>query len=84
MGLDTAQRNLWAALVGYDIPSAGHIHFWQRYVCYSPISETVILPMVLHGLWDSSLFLSVSTGVESSAAQYAVYPLGSSERSWCC
>jgi membrane protease YdiL (CAAX protease family) len=39
------------------------------------ISGTLILPMVLHGLWDSSLFLSVSTGVEPSIVQYAVYPL---------
>lgn len=31
--------------------------------------------MVLHGLSDSSLFLSISTGVEPSAAQYAIYPL---------
>jgi len=38
-------------------------------------SGTLILPMVLHGLWDSSLFLSISTGVEPSAVQYAVYPL---------
>ncbi|NTW64175.1 MAG: CPBP family intramembrane metalloprotease [Chlorobiaceae bacterium] len=39
------------------------------------ISGTLILPMVLHGLWDSSLFLSASTGVEPSAVQFAVYPL---------
>lgn len=39
------------------------------------LSGTLILPMALHGLWDSSLFLSVSTGVEPSAAQFAVYPL---------
>ena len=35
----------------------------------------MILPMALHGLWDSSLFLSVSMGVTPSAAQFAVYPL---------
>lgn len=39
------------------------------------ISGTLILPMVLHGLWDSSLFLSVSTGVEPSVTQFAVYPV---------
>lgn len=38
-------------------------------------SGTLILPMVLHGLWDSSLFLSVATGETPSAAQYLVYPL---------
>lgn len=38
-------------------------------------SGTLILPMALHGLWDSSLFLSVATGAEPSAAQFAVYPL---------
>jgi membrane protease YdiL (CAAX protease family) len=39
------------------------------------ISGTLILPMVLHGLWDSSLFLSVATGVEPSPIQFAIYPL---------
>jgi membrane protease YdiL (CAAX protease family) len=29
----------------------------------------------LHGLWDSSLFLSASMGVTPSAVQFAVYPL---------
>lgn len=38
-------------------------------------SGTLILPMVLHGLWDSSLFLSVATGAQPSPVQYAVYPL---------
>ena len=38
-------------------------------------SGTLILPMVLHGLWDSSLFLSFATGVAPSAAQNAAYPL---------
>jgi hypothetical protein len=38
-------------------------------------SGTLLLPIVLHGLWDSSLFLSIATGVEPSATQYAVYPL---------
>lgn len=36
---------------------------------------TLIVPMVLHGLWDSSLFLSVATGREPSALQFVVYPL---------
>lgn len=39
------------------------------------ISGTLILPMVLHGLWDSSLFLSVATGVAPSPIQFLVYPL---------
>jgi uncharacterized protein len=39
------------------------------------VSGNLILPMVLHGPWDSSLVLSVATGVEPSAAQFAVYPL---------
>lgn len=39
------------------------------------LSGTLLLPMVLHGLWDSSLFLSVATGVEPSPVQFAVYPL---------
>jgi uncharacterized protein len=39
------------------------------------MSSTLVLPMVLHGLWDSSLFLNVAVGGESSDAQFAVYPL---------
>lgn len=39
------------------------------------MSGTLILPMVLHGLWDSSLCLNVATGGEASAVQFAVYPL---------
>ncbi len=39
------------------------------------MSGTLLLPMVLHGLWDSSIFLNVAVGKETSAAQYAVYPL---------
>jgi uncharacterized protein len=39
------------------------------------ISGTLILPMVLHGLWDSSLFLNVASGLEPSNIQFAVYPL---------
>jgi membrane protease YdiL (CAAX protease family) len=39
------------------------------------VSGTLILPMVLHGLWDSSIFLNVATGVESSSVQFVIYPL---------
>jgi membrane protease YdiL (CAAX protease family) len=39
------------------------------------MSGTLILPMMLHGLWDSSLFLNVATGGEASVAQFAVYPV---------
>ncbi len=39
------------------------------------MSGTLILPMVLHGLWDSSLFLNVATGGEASHIQFVVYPL---------
>ena len=38
-------------------------------------SGTLLVPMILHGLWDSALFLGVATGAEPSAAQFAVYPL---------
>jgi membrane protease YdiL (CAAX protease family) len=39
------------------------------------MSGTLLLPMILHGLWDSSIFLSIATGVAPSATQFAVYPL---------
>lgn len=39
------------------------------------MSGTLLLPMVLHGLWDSALFLNVATGGEPSNAQFAIYPL---------
>lgn len=39
------------------------------------MSGTLLLPMVLHGLWDSALFLNVATGGNPSAIQYAMYPL---------
>ena len=39
------------------------------------MSGTLILPILLHGLWDSSLFLNVATGGEPSAIPFAVYPL---------
>jgi membrane protease YdiL (CAAX protease family) len=39
------------------------------------MSGTLLLPMVIHGLWDSSLFLNVATGAVPSMVQFAVYPL---------
>lgn len=39
------------------------------------ISGTLLLPMLLHGLWDSALFLNGATGGEPSAIQFAAYPL---------
>lgn len=39
------------------------------------MSGTLLLPMVLHGLWDSSLFLSIATGAAVSPIQFAVYPV---------
>lgn len=39
------------------------------------ISGTLILPVVLHGLWDSSLFLSLATGAEPSMWQFVIYPI---------
>jgi membrane protease YdiL (CAAX protease family) len=39
------------------------------------MSGTLILPMVLHGLWDSSLFLNVATGGVPSPVQFVIYPL---------
>lgn len=39
------------------------------------LSGTLLLPMALHGLWDSSLFLNVAVGRDPSAVQFAVYPL---------
>lgn len=39
------------------------------------MSGTLLLPMALHGLWDSSLFLNVAAGREPSPIQFAVYPL---------
>jgi membrane protease YdiL (CAAX protease family) len=41
------------------------------------MSGTLLLPMVLHGLWDSSLFLNSATGVAPGAIQFVVYPLAS-------
>ena len=39
------------------------------------LSGTLLLPMVLHGLWDSSLFLSDAARHEPTALQWAVYPV---------
>jgi membrane protease YdiL (CAAX protease family) len=39
------------------------------------MSGTLILPMMLHGLWDSSLFMNVAAGRQISEVQFAVYPL---------
>lgn len=39
------------------------------------VSGTLILPMVLHGLWDSSLFLNIAVGNEPPAVQFLIYPL---------
>jgi len=39
------------------------------------LTGNLIWPMLLHGLWDSSLFLNVATGGEPSALQFVVYPL---------
>ena len=39
------------------------------------MTGTLIVPMMLHGLWDSSLLLQVATGAETSQIQFAVYPL---------
>lgn len=39
------------------------------------ISGTLLLPMVLHGLWDSAIFLPSATGADSYAPQLLVYPI---------
>ena len=39
------------------------------------ISGSLILPMILHGLWDSSLFLNFAAGMTPSLIQFIVYPL---------
>lgn len=39
------------------------------------LSGTLIVPMILHGLWDSSIFLTAATGGQPSAIQFVVYPL---------
>ena len=39
------------------------------------ISGTLIIPMILHGLWDSSLLITDATGGTPSLVQFALYPL---------
>ena len=39
------------------------------------MSGTLLLPIALHGLWDSALFLGVATGAPASNLQLLVYPL---------
>ena len=39
------------------------------------VSGTLVLPIVLHGLWDSALFLNVTTGGVPSNLQFLVYPV---------
>ena len=39
------------------------------------LTGTLLWPMVLHGLWDSSLFLNVAAGRTPSPIQFAIYPL---------
>lgn len=39
------------------------------------MSGTLIVPMVFHGLWDSSLFLNAAAGKDPSGLQFAAYPL---------
>lgn len=39
------------------------------------ISGTLLLPIVLHGLWDSALFLPRATGAEQFLASFAIYPI---------
>ena len=39
------------------------------------MSGTLLLPMILHGLWDSSIFLHEATQSPQSHLQFAVYPL---------
>lgn len=39
------------------------------------VSGTLLIPMLLHGLWDSSVFLAESTGAENSPVTLIIYPL---------
>lgn len=39
------------------------------------VSGTLLLPIALHGLWDSSLLLGVAAGVTPSLLQFTVYPV---------
>lgn len=38
------------------------------------ISGSLLLPMILHGLWDSSIFLQRATSAEAWALQLLIYP----------
>jgi membrane protease YdiL (CAAX protease family) len=39
------------------------------------VSGTLVLPMVLHGLWDSALLVNSATGGTPSTFQFLVYPV---------
>jgi len=39
------------------------------------LSGTLLLPIVLHGLWDSSVFLPHATGADPNPLQFVLYPL---------
>lgn len=39
------------------------------------ISGTLMLPMILHGLWDSALFLNMATGGVTSDSLVVIFPL---------
>ena len=39
------------------------------------VSGTLIIPMILHGLWDSSLFITDASGGTVSPIQLIIYPL---------
>ena len=39
------------------------------------ISGTLLLAMLLHGLWDSSVFLPGATGADPLAVQAVIYPI---------
>lgn len=39
------------------------------------LSGTLILPMILHGLWDSSIFLQGATGSSAWSIQVIIYPI---------
>jgi len=39
------------------------------------LSGTLLLPIILHGLWDSSIFLTQSSGLENSLLDLIIYPI---------